>query len=432
MIQRDPGLLIIKAWALQFMWRLDQQAKVLRQIEELLDIRGRCILPVEDQQILRAQILLIQSQYTYFSNQTRRTIDLCREVLALTPSSWTFARGSAMLYLGLSMLADGQGRAVEKLLRDEYELCVDKTDVYPLILLETLGFVYLLAGQLDEAMQIGQVMIYGATRSGNIFTKNWGDYFLGAACYQSNDLDRAIQYFAQILNNRYLAHIGVYRDAVTGLALIHQIRGESAEVWQILEAISQYDLEQSGSEDEHTRSLRARLMLLQGDLEGAGASVDSFTDPPPDMAFVWLEEPQLNPGAHPAGQGQRCRFTSAQQVLDVLEEITIRTHNTLHELEVQVLRALMLDARGVLAQPIPFWSRLSSWRSREASSGCSSTWANPCRRCCSGWRSKLMRGKRSVASWRHSREVMKGWQATQDRHHRGASHQRLFQPWLSP
>ena len=180
-IQRDPGLLMIRAWALQFIWRLDLQAGVLRRIEELLNSDVGASLPLEDQQILRAQILLIQSQYLYFGNQTGRTIDLCREVLALAPPSWSFVRGSAMLYLGFSMLANGQGHAAESLCRDEYELCIDKTDVYPLILLETLGFVYLLAGQLDEAMQIGQVIIRGATRSGNTFMKNWGDYFLGVA-----------------------------------------------------------------------------------------------------------------------------------------------------------------------------------------------------------------------------------------------------------
>jgi hypothetical protein len=113
-----------------------------------------------------------------------------------------------------------------------------------------------------------------------------------------------------------------------------------------LEAISQYDLEQSGSEDEHTRSLRARLMLLRGDLEGAGAWVDSFTNPPPDMAFVWLEEPQLTRARILLARGSDADLQSARQVLDTLEEITRRTHNTAHELEVQVLRALMLDARG--------------------------------------------------------------------------------------
>ena len=52
------------------------------------------------------------------------------------------------------------------------------------------------------------------------------------------------------------------------LALIHQIQWENAEARRMVELISQYDLEQSGSEDEWTCSLRARLTLLQGDLEG--------------------------------------------------------------------------------------------------------------------------------------------------------------------
>ena len=101
------------------------------------------------------------------------------------------------------------------------------------------------------------------------------------------------QYFTQIFENRYIAHTAAYRDAVAGLALIHQIKGESAEAWQMVESISQFDLEQRGSEDNRTRSLRARLMLLQGDLEGAGHWVDTFTDPPPDQPLLWLEEPQV-------------------------------------------------------------------------------------------------------------------------------------------
>lgn len=346
MIQRDPGLLMIKAWALQFMWLLELQARVLQEIAELLDSDVGASLPVEDQQILRAQILLIQSQYTYFSNQTRRTIDLCRDVLALTPSSWTFARGSAMLYLGFSMQADGQGRAAERLLLDEYELCVDKTDVYPLILLETLGFNYLLAGQLDKAMQIGQVMIRGATCSGNIFMKNWGDYFLGVACYQSNDLDRATQHFTQILKNRYLVHIAVYRDAVAGLVLIHQIRGESAEAWQMVESISQYDLEQSGGEDEHTRSLRARLQVMKGDLESARVWVHTFSDPPPDMPLLFLEEPQVTRIRVLVASNTDADRRLALQTLDILDEIVERTHNTCFKIQFLALRAVALDADG--------------------------------------------------------------------------------------
>ena len=94
--------------------------------------------------------------------------------------------------------------------------------------------------------------------------KSWADWFLGVADYQQNDLESAEQYFTQIVENRYTAQIAAYRDAVAGLALIHQVNGESAEAWQMVESISQFDLEQRGSEDNRTRSLRARLSSCKG------------------------------------------------------------------------------------------------------------------------------------------------------------------------
>ena len=101
--------------------------------------------------------------------------------------------------------------------------------------------------------------------------------YLGLSMQSSGQAPAAAQYYAQIVENRYTAQITAYRDAVAGLAVIHLIQGKSSKAWQMLESISQFDLELSGSEDERTRSLRARLLLLQGDLEGAGRWVDAFT-----------------------------------------------------------------------------------------------------------------------------------------------------------
>ena len=64
------------------------------------------------------------------------------------------------------MQANGQAPEAERLLLDEYKSCSDKTDIYPLIILQTLGYIYLWTGQLEKARQIGQVLIQGATSSG--------------------------------------------------------------------------------------------------------------------------------------------------------------------------------------------------------------------------------------------------------------------------
>ena len=169
----------------------------------------------------------------------------------------------------------------------------DKVDTYILLVLESLCFIYLQTGQLEQTRQIAQVLVQGSTRGGFAFMRNLGEWYLGVVCYQRNELEAAAQHFTQIVENRFLVQITTYRDAVAGLALIHQIQGRSSETWQMVESISQYDLEQRGSEEPRTRSLRARLMLLQGDVEGAGRWVDTFTDPPPDQPLLWLEEPQV-------------------------------------------------------------------------------------------------------------------------------------------
>ena len=78
-------------------------------------------MPADDLNILRAQILVTKAEHAYFRNQPARAIDLCRQALALLPLSWTFGRGPAMLFLGISMQSIGQAQAAERLLLAEYE-----------------------------------------------------------------------------------------------------------------------------------------------------------------------------------------------------------------------------------------------------------------------------------------------------------------------
>ena len=231
------------------------------------------------------------------------------------------------------------------LLLAEYELCSDKTDIYPLILLETLGFIYLLTGQLEQAIQIGQVMIQGATHSGIVFTKNWGDYLSVWRVINAMTWKQPPVLCPDRQKSLYSAD-PAYRDAVAGLALIHQIKGESAEARQMIE-VDQPVLtwSRAGSEDSRTHSLRARLQLLQGDLEDASRWVDTFSDLPPDVASYVAGRTAGDPGACPVPEPDAtCGL--ARQILDVLDEIAERTHNTRYKIEILALRALALDAQG--------------------------------------------------------------------------------------
>jgi LuxR family maltose regulon positive regulatory protein len=350
MIQRQPQLLMIRVWALQFSWRLDLQAQVVKQIEDLLEVDDGVSMPADDLQLLQAQILLLKAQQAYLNNQPLLAIDFCKQALALLPLSWTFGRGAAMLFLGFSMQASGQAQAAERLLLYEYESYGDKTDTYALLVLESLCFIYLHTGQLEQTRQIAQVLVQGSTHSGIAFMRNLGNWYLGLVYYQINELEAAAQYFTQIVENRYIVQVSMYRDAVAGLALIYQIQGQDSKAWQMVESISQYDLEQRGSEEIRTRSLRARLFLMQGDLERASRWVDTLSEPPPNQPLLWLEEPQVTRVTILVARGNDADLRLATEILDTLEEIVDRTFNSLYKIEILSLRALVLDAQGKINQ----------------------------------------------------------------------------------
>ena len=212
--------------------------------------------------------------------------------------------------------------------------------------MQSLGYIYLWTGQLEKAIKIGQVLIQGATASNITITKNWGDYFAGVAYYQRNELELAENYFNQIFRNRYSAHGSAYRDAVTGLALIQQKKGESAAAWQLIETISRSDIEETGAENSRTASVRAWLQLQQGDLAEAFRWVDTFSSLPPDQPIIWLEEPQVTRARILVARGSQSDLALAIQVLDVLDEIVDRTHNSFYKIEILAIRSLAHDAQG--------------------------------------------------------------------------------------
>ncbi len=75
MIQQRPGLLMIRAWVFQNAWRLDLLAQVLQQVEGLLASEAGASMPESERQVIRGQILVLTSQWAYFTNQTASAIE---------------------------------------------------------------------------------------------------------------------------------------------------------------------------------------------------------------------------------------------------------------------------------------------------------------------------------------------------------------------
>jgi LuxR family maltose regulon positive regulatory protein len=349
-VERRPWLLMLKAWALQSTWQLGLQSKVVSQLEALLEEGGGAGLPANEVRLLRGQIRELQGQYAYLSNQLARSVACCEEALELVPRDWTYVRGGAIVYWGMSMGASGQTLEAERELLDRYESLDDRTTGYALRILQALCFNYLNAGQLEPARQTANVMLQQALRGGLAVLQGWARLFLGLVSYQWNELDAAGVHLAELVDQRYLIQSLAAHHGLMLLASVRQARGESAEAWRLAEILSQFQLEQGGREEDELRSLRARLMLEQGNLEGACRWADAFTAPVPDRPLFWAEIPHLTRARILLERNGPDDVLRALHILDDLLDVAGRTHNTRCKIPILTLRAWALDAQGNAGQ----------------------------------------------------------------------------------
>lgn len=345
-IQRRPGILIFKVWAMQLSWQPEAQWRLLQQVEALLGEEGAGPLTGDLLRVLRGQLAGFYGQAAYFRNEMAAAVAFCAEALALLPPSWLYARGAISVYLGLAMQAGGQGRAAERLLLDRYEALSDKTTNYAQRLLLAVSFIYLQDGQLEQLKRTAQAMLQQATQSGLMILRCWAHHLLGTVHYQQNELAAARQHFTVVIENRYVIQALTVTGSFPGLVLTQQAQGEPAEADRTLAMLSRANLQARGVEEEHTRSLRARLALLRGDLEDAARWADTLTSAPTDRPLLWLEEPHLTKARILLARGGEGDVQAAVGILDGLSEFAQRACNSRFQIEILALQAAAFDLRG--------------------------------------------------------------------------------------
>jgi LuxR family transcriptional regulator, maltose regulon positive regulatory protein len=344
LIEHRPGLLLVRAWVLQLRWQLRAQAHVLDEIQSLLDTPDNTTS--DDIASQRGQVLTLRAQAAFFRNQVSVAVSHCVEALALLPASHLYCRGGVRMYQGLSMQADGQGDGAERLLLDELALLDDKSNAYGLRLSLALCLVYLQMGALEPCARMARSLVQGASQAGLVISESWGHYFLGVAHYHWDEIDDAQRQFGWVVDHCHVANAFCARNGFMGLALCRQVTGEPQAARRALDLMAEFEMGVRGIESDRARSMRARLMVMDGNVTGAARWADSFVVPPDDTPLIWLDEPQVTRARVLVTAGRDADLRSALDLLDALQDVAERTHNTRYLIELLALRALALDAQG--------------------------------------------------------------------------------------
>ena len=256
-VARQPWLLVIKGWAAGIAWQADRVGEFWRQAEALIDGDQAAEGPADELKLLRGNIAMLRSLDAYATNQHVQAVAHSRAALDLLPREWAYARGTARLFLGMSMQSIGQGAAAEQLFLAEYQSLAEKADPYALWLLFTVCFNAIQDGRLAQALLIAEVMHQQATQGGFVGFQGWARYLLGLAHYLWNDLDAAAKCFGEIAEQPYVHYGLTARWGLMGMVLTYQARGDRAAAWQMLERLSQFEVSEIGLELEETCALRA-------------------------------------------------------------------------------------------------------------------------------------------------------------------------------
>ena len=192
---------------------------------------------------------------------------------------------------------------------------------------------------------MAQRMLATAPPDRVLVQRGWAHYILGVAHYCWDELDAAMQHFAELVARRYSVHTLALRNSVIGLVRVHLARGEMDAAWQMMELLAQTDVESVGQEADDTRSLRAQLQLLRGETETALRWADGFTAPLAYQFWHWLQNPHLAKAHILLARGTAADVRSALELTAALNEIAERDFNVRFQIDVLALRALALAAQ---------------------------------------------------------------------------------------
>jgi LuxR family maltose regulon positive regulatory protein len=218
-----------------------------------------------------------------------------------------------------------------------------------------------MAGRLSGAEQAARELMRLSEQRQLDQALGWALYVLGFVYYQRNELAKARDKFAQLVEWRYRVTVGAASQGYVGLALTYQALGETDKAAEICQAAFAWasETEDAGMLLE-THALASRLALLQGQTPDA----NRWSEPPGDAVpvMLWLSVPHLTLAKVLLAQGTPESLQEAGEQLTRLRRLAEGNHNAWRLMEITALQALLEAAAGEqraaldLLEPVLAWA----------------------------------------------------------------------------
>ena len=229
-----PGLLLMQAWIAHFGLRLAQMHSLTARIQAMLDaalpqsetaesgapLPGFEIIP---HRTVQAHVWALDSLFYYLTNQGSQAMSLARQALDTLPETWMFARGNAMIYLGLSMFMEGQYHQTVEMFPQAYASLQEPGTAYGARLLFSLAVSHLLHGELELCRQTAEQMVRNALANNLLLMQGWGYYLLGRVYQEWDQLELAARYYQLVVDQRFTSNLFCSLESLQGYVFVLHI-----------------------------------------------------------------------------------------------------------------------------------------------------------------------------------------------------------------
>jgi len=356
-IATRPGLLLMQAWMAHFGLRIAQIFTLTFRIQAMLDAallqsdagESGALLPgfeIIPQRTIQANVWVLDSEILYLTNKSSQALPLARQAVDTLPETWLFARGNAMILLGLSMVMDGQYHQLVEMLTQAYASLPDQGTTYGARLLFCLAVSHLLQGELELCRQTAELLVHNSLAFNLLLNLGWGYYLLGRVYQEWNQLELATRYYKLATDQGFTSNPFCLVESVAGYVFVLKVLGRHALAQQSLDSLQEQYSEQLAVAPQPVIALTAWLKLQDGNRVEARRWAESFYVPIAEQAIVWYHIPHIYKVKILMDSGRPETSPAVDQILDELLELAERTHNNFTLLRVLSMRALWLARQG--------------------------------------------------------------------------------------
>ena len=338
-VPESAGFLLTKAWVLEFQFWLLEVPAIIERVESLLEKETA-------EHILMGELCFFKGHLLFWEGQNDRSIEFFRKAQELVSreEKYDLIRGDTELYCAMALQIAGQEGIAIRELNEKIGSHRTRKGMYYTRLISSPCFVHMLSGDLRQAEEAAMQLRETSRRSGLAYADSWSDYMQGCCRFHVYDLDRARLHFAAATDQKYAMHDAQALCSMAGLPLTYQSLGRTEEANESMEELLAFAYETNESVRlPVAQSARARLSLLQGDLETATHWQRSFYENfSVSSLLVWLEVPEITRSRVLIAVGSDDVLKQVVQEIESLIKVANEVHNTFHGIDLLALQAFAL------------------------------------------------------------------------------------------